>query len=43
MTITNIARPNSGETWATILTSWASETKDWLSISQLLTNVIRPT
>ena len=40
--ITNISKPSGGITWVDIATTWATETKDWLSISQLLTNVARP-
>ena len=36
---TNIAKVSVGETWATIETTWATETRDWLAVSQLMTNV----
>ena len=51
MAITNISRPTSaltntekvsvGETWGSILTTWASETRTWLAVSQLVTNTAK--
>ena len=48
MSITNTVKPSSsltnsskvsiGETWGSILTTWATETRSWLKISQLITN-----
>jgi len=52
MSITNTAKPSTsitnsskvsiGETWATITTDWASETRTWLAASQLIGNTSRP-
>ena len=39
---TNASKVSSGETWATITTTWASETRDWEEVSQLLTNTTKP-
>lgn len=39
----NIIRPNQGETWGTIATTWASETRSWLAVSQLFQNRSKPT
>jgi hypothetical protein len=36
--LANSSKVSIGETWASILTSWASETRTWLEVSQLLTN-----
>lgn len=51
MTITNQAKPSPsvsnvskvsiGETWTTITTTWATEIRTWLAVSQLITNVVR--
>lgn len=48
MALTNISKPTTslanitkvsiGETWATWLTSWATETRTWDQLSQLVTN-----
>lgn len=37
--MTNSAKTSIGETWGTITTSWATETRDWVSASQLIANV----
>lgn len=34
----NTVRPLTGETWATIDTTWASETRTWAEIGSLLNN-----
>ena len=39
--IANVTRVSGGETWATITTSWATEPRTWLAISQLLSNAAR--
>lgn len=41
--IVNGAKVSIGETWATIITTWASETRTWLDVSQLIDNVSKPT
>lgn len=41
--ITNIIRPEQGETWGTISTTWGTETGTWLSVSQLISNTTKPT
>jgi hypothetical protein len=51
MAITNIIKPTTsltnslkvsyGETWGSITTTWAVETRTWLGVSQLLTNDIK--
>ena len=51
MGITNQSKPvtslaNSdkisiGETWGSILTTWASETRTWLAVSQLIANATK--
>lgn len=51
MSITNQSRPNSsvinsakvatGETWATIETTYATETRTWLDMASLLINTNR--
>lgn len=40
--IANVTKVNTGETWASILTTWATETHDWQTVSQLLTNSSKP-
>ena len=37
--IANTARVSFGETWATITTTWASETRDWQETGSLFDNV----
>lgn len=37
-TLSNSSKVSVGETWATITTSWSSETRTWEAISQLFTN-----
>lgn len=41
--MTNASKVSIGETWGTITTSWASETRTWLAISQLIGNTSKPT
>jgi hypothetical protein len=41
MAITNVSKVSSGETWASITTTWATEPRTWLAASQLLDNVSR--
>lgn len=37
--MTNSAKASIGETWGTIASTWATETRDWQSASQLISNV----
>ena len=37
--MTNISKVSVGETWGTIETTWAAETRTWLAVSQLFTNI----
>lgn len=39
--MTNQTKVSIGETWGTITTSWASETRTWEQVSQLLSNSAR--
>lgn len=39
--MTNQAKASIGETWGTITTSWATETRTWEQVSQLLSNSAR--
>lgn len=39
--MTNQTKASIGETWGTITTSWASETRTWEQVSQLLSNSAR--
>lgn len=34
----NQSKTTTGETWASILTTWASETKTWLGVGSFMTN-----
>lgn len=36
--MTNVSKVSIGETWESVTTSWSSETRTWLAVSQLLTN-----
>ena len=40
--MTNSSKVSVGETWATVSTTWAGETRSWLQISQLFTNPSKP-
>lgn len=40
--ITNSAKVSIGETWSTIATSWASESRTWLAASKLIGNTSKP-
>lgn len=40
--LSNADKVSIGETWATITTIWAAETRTWLAVSQLLTNPSKP-
>ena len=40
--MTNTSRVSIGETWGTIASTWASETRDWQSASQLISNTAKP-
>lgn len=52
MTITNVSKPTTsltnsskisiGETWGSITSTWASEVRDWLTCSQLISNSSKP-
>lgn len=37
--VTNNAKVSIGETYATITSSWSSETRTWLKASSLVTNI----
>jgi hypothetical protein len=39
--IANSSKVSTGETWGSIETTWASETRTWLAVSQLISNVVR--
>jgi hypothetical protein len=39
--MTNSAKTSIGETWGTITTTWDTESRDWLSASQLIENSAR--
>ena len=41
--LTNTARVSFGETWGTIVTTWASETRTWLETVSLMDNSSKPT
>lgn len=36
--MTNASKVSIGETWDSITTSWDTETRTWLAVSQLITN-----
>ena len=36
--LTNTSKVSIGETWNTVATTWDSETRTWLAVSQLFTN-----
>lgn len=36
--LTNSAKVSVGETWDSVTTSWSTETRTWLAVSQLITN-----
>ena len=38
----NTDKASVGETWGTIETTWASETRTWLAASQLIENAVKP-
>ena len=40
--IANQTRINTGETWATISTTWASETRAWYITASLVANTAKP-
>ena len=40
--VTNTPKVSIGETWGSITTTWASEVRDWLKVSQLITNTVKP-
>lgn len=37
--IVNATAPNQGETWDSIISTWATETNTWREVSQLMSNV----
>lgn len=39
--VTNTTKINIGETWGSITTSWATETRQWSQFASLLTNNAR--
>ena len=40
--MTNSSKVSIGETWATIPTTYAAETRTWIAVSQLFTNPSKP-
>lgn len=36
--LANASKVSIGETWGSILTTWAAELRSWLAVSQLITN-----
>ena len=40
--MTNVAKVFQGFTWATIQTTWATETETWLGVSQIIDNNAKP-
>ena len=41
--MTNTSKVSVGETWDTITSSWTTETRTWLAVSQLISNNSKPT
>jgi hypothetical protein len=41
--LSNVSKPFGGETWASILTTWATETQTWIEVSQIIDNISKPT
>ncbi len=41
--ITNLSKISIGETWGSIDTTWATETRTWLEVSQLIANTAKVT
>ena len=41
--LTNSTRVSGGETWGTIASTWATETRTWQAVSQLFTNTSKDT
>ena len=41
--VSNSAKVSTGETWDTVPTNWATETRTWDEISKLIDNTSRPT
>lgn len=39
--VTNQSKISSGETWASILTTWATETNTWAEIGSLIDNLTK--
>ena len=37
--MTNTSKVSVGETWGTIESTWAAETRTWLAVSQLFSNI----
>lgn len=42
-TLTNTTKVSFAEIWATILTTWATETRTWLAAGSLFTNATKQT
>ena len=40
--LTNTAKVSNSETWATIVTTWATETRSWLDMISTMNNTARP-
>jgi len=40
--LTNTSKVSIGETWNTVATTWDSETRTWLAVSQLFGNTGKP-
>ncbi len=41
--VNNVSKVKDFETWATILTTWGTETRTWLETGSLLQNTSKPT
>ena len=41
--MTNEVKASIGETWGTIASTWAGETRIWKEASQLIVNIAKPT
>ena len=40
--LTNVTKVSFGETWGTIATTWAAETRTWLDMISLIDNRSKP-
>lgn len=41
--VTNVTKISFGETWGSILTTWATETRTWAAMISLFTDTSKPT